>query len=318
VKYLGLICVAGAGFLAGWFAHAWSTEEPADRTGPRDRTATERRRAAPVEPPADDPAPAREPEAAATPDEAGETVAQPAEGETEVEGDPLAEWMESVSPQWKAWGSMQAKQKIGALLAKMGFDPETAKLIEEAMAKDAELQIDKAIRMMLGEEAMDPDAFYYFMGVPPELSEELERELATFLGDEDILAIRTQVKREHEQQVEAMVDMQIGMMAIPDLSDNQKTRIREALAGRDMMQEQMRQFAEVTRDRTKLARLLKGEGLNEAMEENFAPMRKKMRTILSPQQFESYLAYEKRTVKMVEGQMKMLAGMFKKEPAPPK
>jgi hypothetical protein len=202
---------------------------------------------------------------------------------------------------------MQAAQKADALLDRLPFDAERERRIRELLEKEAALEVDRVIAMMLGEEEMDPDAFAWFFGVPPELSPRLEGELATFLNDGEIQVVRAEVKRTHERQVNDLADMQIGMMAIADLSDDQRTRMREIFVGKDVMTQQFTRFAELTRDRERFRRLLRGEGIQEQMEQNFATTRQRVRDILNDEQYRKYEAYEKTMIKQAEIGIRMMA-----------
>jgi len=118
------------------------------------------------------------------------------------------------------------------------------------------------------------------------------------------------VKQAHEKQMRDLADMQIGMMAIGDLSDDQRTRLRDVFTGKDMMTEQMTRFAEVTRDRDRFRRLLKGEGLQEEMERGFSATRRRVRDILNDDQYRKYEAYEKQMARQAEMGLKMMASVL--------
>lgn len=303
-----LILIAGVAI--GWFARQATFEKPT--SGRSDRRAERPRQPHPERdaPPATPGQPPHAPGADATQPDPG---AAPEDGEKapKEEKDTLAEMVRSQSAAWTAFATMQAKQKVDKAFRDLGLDPETEKRIEDAIIKEAERQAERAILMMLGEEDLDPSAFASFMGLPPDLSLELERELATFLNDDEIQAVRERVQQGHKQQMRDMADMQINMMQIRDLSDDQRTRLREIYVGKDYMTEQFTQFAKVTRDRSKLNKLLEGEGLAEVMEAQFEPQRRRVRDILNDQQFELYREYEKRMVKQAEFGLKMMAGMLK-------
>jgi hypothetical protein len=212
--------------------------------------------------------------------------------------------------QWKAFAGMQARQKAELLLAKLPFDAETEKKIAELLQQEAELQAERAAMMMLGDEEMDPAAFQWFMGIGPELTPGLEKELATFLDDTGIAVVRAEVKRAHEKQMTDMADMQIGMMAIRDLSDDQKTRMREVFVGKDVMTEQFTRFGEVVRDRERFQRLMRGEGIREEMEKGFQGTRQRVRGILNDEQYAKYELYEQQMVRQAEMGLKMMSSLL--------
>jgi len=306
------VLVLALGLLGGWFGHAVITRSPpparADKAA-RPATPAPAATTAVADPIPLPPAPTpREEEEQVHAEEEGETATEVADPEM----DRLREMVRSQSKAWKGWAGMQARQRAEALLANLPFDAEREKKIQELLQQEAELQAERAAMMMLGDEEMDPAAFQWFMGMPEELSPRLEAELATFLNDGEMQIMRAEVKRSHEKQMTDLADMQIGMMQIRDLTDDQKTRIRDVLSGKDVMTEQFTRFAEVTRDRAKFQRLLKGEGLKEEMEKGFAPTRQRMRDILTPDQFVRYQAYEQQMVRQAEMGLKMMSAFLEK------
>jgi hypothetical protein len=228
-----------------------------------------------------------------------------------AEDDQLARWVRSQSAQWKAWAGMQAGQQIDALLRELGFDFETAALIKKAIQAEAERQTDLFMNAMLGEGEIDPDAIGYMMGLPGKLSLELERELATFLGDSQMGVLREGLRHAHEKKMDEFADMQIKMTGIEGLDDVQRAQLRDEFVGRNVMQEQMTQFAEVTRDRTKLQALMSGKvDLRAEMEKSLAPRRERVRRFLTPQQFERYQAYEETLITQAEMGVRMMGAML--------
>jgi len=195
-------------------------------------------------------------EASPTPAEADESAGTDAPGEEE---DQIEVWLRSASSQWKAYAAMQAKSKVRGLLAGLGFDAETAMQIEDAIVGDVERQVDRAIAMMLGEEDMDASAFTAMLGIPPDLTDALEKELGAYLDDDEINSVRERVQTAHKKQMTDMADMQVATMGIRDLSDDQKNRMREIFIGQDMMTKQMTQFSELTRNRKKMMNVLQDE-----------------------------------------------------------
>jgi hypothetical protein len=301
------LAVFALGVAVGWFGHELLGKEPPPRA-PAPAKPAERAPPpgpAPAPPPTLPPAPTRRAEEGKVPAE-GEEPAQAADPKF----DALAEMIHAQSKAWKGWAGMQAKQRAEALLALLPFDPEREKRIQELLQKEAELQVDRVVAMMLGEEEMDPDAFGWFMGLPEKLSPRLEGELATFLNDGEIQIVRAEVKRAYDKQMTDLADMQIGMMSIHDLSDDQRTRMREVFLGKDIMTEQFTRFAEITRDRGKMRRLLAGEGFKDEMERSFAPMRRRVRDILNDEQFAKYETYEQGLAKQAEMGLRMLSSLL--------
>jgi hypothetical protein len=294
------------GLVVGWFGHAAIYRKPAPARAEPLAKAAPAEHAAPTEPPSLPPAPALPVEEVMVPaEEEG-----PPPSDADPETDRVREMVHTQLPQWKAFARMQARQKAELLLAKLPFDAETEKKIMELLQLEAELQAERAAAMMLGDEEMDPAAFQWFMGIGPELTPGLERELATFLDDSGIAVVRAEVKRAHEKQMTDMADMQIGMMAIRDLSDDQKTRMRDVFVGKDVMTEQFTRFGEVVRDRDRFRRLMRGEGLKEEMEKGFQGTRQRVRAILNDEQYARYEVYEQQMVRQAEMGLKVMSSLL--------
>jgi hypothetical protein len=294
--------VLAIGLLAGWFGHETLVKPPTPRSDPV--------RPVVLTPPTPEPVPL--PPAPTLPVE--EEMVHAEEEEKPPAADPemdrIRELVHSQSKLWKGIAGMQAKQRAEALLAGLPFDAEREKKIQELIQREAELQAERAAAMMLGDEEMDPSAFQWFMGMPEELSPGLEAELATFLNDGEIQIVRAEMKRAHDSHMRDMADMQIGLMQIHDLSEDQKTRMREVYSGKDMMADQFTQFGEIIRDRDRMKRLIKGDGFRETMEKGFAPTRRRVRDILTPDQFAKYEAYEQGLMKQAEMNLKMMSAFL--------
>jgi hypothetical protein len=239
---------------------------------------------------------------------------EPAAAEdAKAKGDEIEQWLRSASTQWKAFAGMQAKNKVRGLLAGLGFDPETAKQIEAAIVADVERQVDEAIAMMLGEAEMNEGAFTSMMGIPPDLSTALERELGTYLSDEEIAAVRERVQGAHEKQMTDLADMQIASMGIRNLSSDQQTRLRDVFVGKDMMSQQMTQFAEITRNRERFLEIMQDEeAFTTMVKKNLEPQKRRVRDILDDEQFKRYEAYEQNMLQQARMGMKMMSAMMKK------
>ncbi|MCK6458540.1 MAG: hypothetical protein L6Q95_01435 [Planctomycetes bacterium] len=295
------------GIVIGWVSRAAIHKDPPQaRAEPQTRAFVPHLAPAPPEPPPLPPAPALPVKEEMVPAE--EEGTPPAAADPDE--DRLRELVHTQRKQWKAFAGMQARQKAELLLASLPFDAETEKRIKELLQQEAELQAERAAAMMLGDEELDPAAFQWFMGIGPELTPGLEKELATFLDDAGIAVVRAEVKRTHEKQMNDMADMQIGMMSIRDLSDDQKTRMREVFVGKDVMTEQFTRFGEIVRDRERFRRLMKGEGIKEEMQKGFQGTRQRVRDILNDDQFAKYELYEQQMVRQAEMGLKMMSSLL--------
>jgi hypothetical protein len=102
------------------------------------------------------------------------------------------------------------------------------------------------------------------------------------------------------------------MMQIHDLSHDQRARLREVYVGRDVMTEQFARFGEIVRDRDRMRRLLKGEGLKEEMEKQFQGTRRRVRDILDDVQFAKYETYEQGLMRQAEMGLKMMSAFLER------
>jgi len=301
-----LLAFAGIGFGVGWYARGLekpaaqvrtslprlAAERPPQRAIPPDQSTPQVQPPTALVPPAD-------------PGAAPDAAEAPAAGE-----DPFREMMRAQRPQMKAMSAMQARQKLEGPVKDLGFDAETSKRILELLLKEAETQTELAYGMFLGEGEVNPDAFLWMWGVGPTLSESTERDLAAFLGDPGVQAVRAKLKAVHERQMDDLAEMSVNMMALPDLTPEQRAELKRHFRGNDVMQEQMTQFTEVFRDREKMKKLMSGEGLAEEMEKSAGPRREKMRALLNDAQFERYKQWEQQMVKQAEMGLKMMSGMM--------
>lgn len=307
MRTLQSILLLVLGFAAGFFARDITVEKP------RTRTATPVTAAPAPEPPAPGVAESASPVPDAPSPAPPPTPESPAAGAPERE-DPLRELTQAQIPAMRAFASGQAKHRAELLAAKLRLDAERAARLAQVFSDEAARQVDLAFGMFFGEIELDPDLLLALWGGPGALTPELERELAAFLGAEEIVAAREFVRKEQERQREQAVDMQVAMLGIHDLTDDQRTRVREVFGDLGAYAADMTRFAKVLREPAELDRLFTEEGMREIMEEGFRARREKMRGILNAAQMEKYARYEDLLVK----QALVGAQMFKslRKPAP--
>ncbi|MGQ0612609.1 MAG: hypothetical protein ACT4PV_02505 [Planctomycetaceae bacterium] len=297
------------GFLSGYFVRGLGIDPVRERSA-RDAEPSP----APLIPsPQVAPVPAREAPAAPEPP-AVEPPAAPAEEPAGEE--PLAEMMRAQIPMMKSFASAQSRERAGELLTALNLDPERADRLAQALANDAARQIEAAFLMMFGEGELDPDVLASMQGVPAEVSQELEGELARFLSPGEIVAVREHVKRQHARQQEQMVEMQVALLDIPDLSPDQGTRVRALFRDTDSMHQDTVRFAEMMRVPGKMRELFTEEGIRAEMERQFAPRRERMRQILTQEQMARYGAYEERMAQQALMAIKMFGGRGKMSAQP--
>ncbi len=252
MRLIGMLVL---GCAIGWFARDLTFDKTTQRT---ERSASNRDADVPDRDQAPRPAPKDEPATDVDESDGPDKAAPEPEAEVDPKDDPLREMVKTMARQWKAMSSMFAKQRgWQAQLRALGFDAETAQRIEKLIGEEAARQTEKAVVMMLdGDVELDPEVFYWLMGVGPELSTDAERDLALFLSEGELASVRKEIHDAHETQLGDYATMTMGMMGIPDLSDDQQTEMRGVLAGKDFIREQIVGFAELTRDRKKLLYVL--------------------------------------------------------------
>jgi hypothetical protein len=308
MKNLQSIALLILGFAAGFLARDLTLEKPRSRT-PAPVSAASPQPPAPAFPAEVSVAPAPEATSPAPPP----TPASPPADAPEPE-DPLRELTQAQIPAMRAFASGQAKHRAELLAARLRLDPARAARLAQVFADEAARQVDLAFGMFFGDVELDPDLLLALWGGPGALTPELERELAAFLGTDEIVATREFVKREQERQREQAIDMQVAMLGIPDLTDDQRTRVREVFGDMGAYAADMTRFAKVMREPGSFERVFTEAGMREIMEEGFRVRREKMRGILNAAQMERYARYEDLLVK----QALMGAQMFKslRKPAP--
>jgi hypothetical protein len=262
---------------------------------------------APPETPRESPRPPATVNAPETPPEAAAKESAPAASGGDFKG-----MIESQIPAMKGYVSAAAKTTGREMASRLGLEGMRAERLAQVIAEDAARQVEEMFRALLGEgEAkIDPDAAFGMQGVPAKLSTGAEHELATFLSGDEIGAVRAELEIEHEKQVDRAMEMQVAMMAIPDLTAEQRTQVKALLREEGAAGDQAKVFAETMRAPEKL----EGDGLEETMERSFAPRREKMRRLLDARQFEKYLEFEKRAVEQARMGLEM-AKSFRKPAA---
>jgi hypothetical protein len=241
---------------------------------------------------------------------AGETAGQPAQpgGGEQVEH-PFARMMEAMRPMVESQVTQMAKGRATGISAAMKLDSEEAKKLADALGAEAARQMDLAWDMLFGDAEIDPDMLGIFQGMmTAEISEELENELTAFMSDDEIHAFRAEYKTQHEKQREQMVDMSITMMAIPDLTDDQRGRLREALTGSDPMREWNLSFARLMREPEKAGELISDPKKFAAeMKKGHAAQREQMRSILTDTQLEAATKSYDGMIEMMRRQIELFA-----------
>lgn len=306
MRFIGMLVL---GVAIGWFARDLTFDKSTQRA---ERKASNRDADVPdgeqVSRPEPKDTPARDVEG-----EAPDNAAPEPDATDKPRQDPLRAAVKTMARQWKAMSSMFSKQRgWQAQLLALGFDAETAQRIEKLIGDEASRQTEKAVEMMLdGDVELDPEVFYWFMGVGPKLSTEAERDFALFLSEGELASVRKEIHDAHVTQLRDYANMTMGQMGIPDLSDDQKTQMRAVLAGKDFIREQIVGFAQLTRDRKKLLHVLNNpEDMAKEITERMKPMRRRMQSILRPDQFTQYTQFEKGMIQLSQLQMKMVGGML--------
>ena len=301
--------ILALGLAVGWLARELTLDKTDSKAASRKsgiRNSAGWHGAEPEEEPGND-APPLEIPRSTTP---AEKTAPEEEESADTAANALARFIKTQGPAMKAMAAMQAKPKVRALAAALGFDQATQERIEEELMAEVDAQIERALQMLLGQEDLDPSTLEYLLGMPPELSPEVEKKLAAFLSDEEVAIVREQIAVNHKAQARDMADAQIKMMDISDLSDGQRAEMRDIFEGRNFMKDRLSRFAKVTRNPKMLEKMLAGgQELTRIMKQQFEPTRVRVREVLRDDQFTRYEAYEARMIQQAEGSLSMLRAM---------
>jgi len=301
----------GAGFAAGWFGRAPEPErartdrEAADPAAERraviaSLTAEEKRAIVERDFPHLVRLEREEKEEAAAERQAEREAEERA---TEAEAQLLArlrQTMRSQLPQWKTMFGVNAKRAGKSMANKLELSDPLVEKVAAAFDKEGARAAGIAMDLMLAEYEGDPeeafDAFMWFMGTAGTMSDELTTELAGFLSERDIGAIREEMRVRHEDQLDQQAEMQLRMMGLPDLSEQQTTELKEMFSDGGMMKEQGKVWAEIMRNPRAILEAKSEADWMSVLEPSMRANRERIRPILDDKQFEAYRRYEKQAV----------------------
>ena len=248
---------------------------------------------------------------ASLPEEAAETAGKTAGGDVE---NPMVKMFEAWRPMLETQVTQMAKGRATGISAAMELESDEGKLLADALGEEAKRQLDKAWEMFFGDAEIDPDALNVFQGMMlPDPSSELESALTAFMSDAEIADFRDEYKKEHEKQQEGMVDMTINMMGIPNLSDDQRTRLRSVFGGADPMREWNMNFIRLMREPEKVSALVSDpDKFAEEMIKGGAGQREQLRVILTEDQLQAAEKAQKSMIEIMRRQIEMFSPQPKK------
>jgi len=310
------IVLLAVGFGAGYLVRGLSAPREAPRSAPAPSAADlpapppPQERAPESVPPPVAPEPAA-PESAAAGDSPAPELAPGESLESEMNA-----MVKSQMPMWKSIAGSHAKRQGALLAAELKLDSARAEQLAAVLAAEAARQVELSMGAFFGEGKgePDPDMFLAMQSGIAVVTPELEAELARFLSASEIVGVRDYVAKERERQQEQLVDMQVSMLAIPDMTQDQQKRVREVFRVGDTYRKDMVRFSRLMRDPATFERILTEEGMRELLEESFRPRRETMATILTPQQMEGYRKYEDAWVQQALMGVKMFRAMRPPEP----
>ena len=198
----------------------------------------------------------------------------------------FAVMMKAWRPMFEQQVTSWAKGRSGGISSAMALKPEEAELLATALGKDASRQLDAAWEMLFGDADIDADALSIFQGIMSgEISEDLERELTSFLSDDQVHSFRDEFGKAHEKQKDQMTDMAIKMMGVPGLSDDQRNKLRDVFRDSDPMREWNMSFARMMREPETLRDVIDDpEKFADEMKKGAQGQRDHLRNILNEEQ----------------------------------
>lgn len=198
----------------------------------------------------------------------------------------FAVMMKAWRPMFEQQVTSWAKGRSGGISSAMALKPEDAELLATALGKDASRQLDAAWEMLFGDADIDPDALSIFQGIMSgEISEDLERELTSFLSDDQVHSFRDEFGKAHEKQKDQLIDMSIQMMGVPGLSDDQRNKLRDVFRDTDPMREWNMNFARMMREPETLRDVIDDpEKFADEMKKGAQGQRDHLRNILNEEQ----------------------------------
>jgi len=207
--------------------------------------------------------------------------------------------MKSQLPAWKASFSVNARATGRQIAKALGLEGEAAERFAAAFEKEGSRAAEEVMELFAGDFSGDPaemekamDGFSWFMGSAGIMSDALAADISELVGDEGVGQAREEMRKRNKEHIDRQVDMQVRMMNLPDLSDRQKTELKEVFGGGGMMKEQSKVWGEIMKNPRKLMDADTDEKWAKVMEPSMKANRDRMRTILDDKQFDAYRKYE--------------------------
>ena len=235
--------------------------------------------------------------------------AAPTEAELDAEAKAMMKQfhaaMNTQLPSWKATFGVNARSTGMQIAKALGLEGEVAEQFAAAFKAEGARAAERGMALFSGEFDGDPsemeqimDGFSWMMGTAGIMSDELATDLGNLIGDEEIGAARDELRTRNKAHIGRQIDMQVGMMNLPELSGTQKAEIKEVFGG-GMMKEQTKIWGEIMKEPRRLMQADTEEKWAELIEPSMKPNRDRMRTILTDEQFSAYRDYEKTSIEGV-------------------
>ncbi|MEE8106787.1 MAG: hypothetical protein V3T86_14740 [Planctomycetota bacterium] len=234
--------------------------------------------------------------------------------ETEEEENPLAQLMKGMLGNKgfiKDIMTMESKQRAAHIALALDLDPERTKLLEEAFAKDAERGLE-GFAGLFEKGEIDLSKLKDMKPEEGAVSEALEQDLAGFLNGHEIDTVKKEVKKEKERKQTQQIEMQIANIGVSDLSDDQRTQLRDYYKNKNSNRKSSSDPEE-----NAFAEMIAGKGemdtddMMKAIEKNNAKEREHMARILNPKQLQRYDIKQRQQLEQQKMGMKMFGTMFK-------
>jgi hypothetical protein len=310
------VVLLGLGIAAGYFLRA--SEEETDK--PRAQRAASHRETPEDtgprrEPPAPPPDVATETDRASASETAGDTDEIATPGEKNEQADPekateakdekqaMLAFLKGALPLIKASSQQDAIREAAELAVLLKLAPHREKQLADVLAKEAAREIEAIIPLLEGEEP-DPAALMD-MAETDGMSGALQRDLGLILNANEMDGVREHYRRKEEEARKEQIESEIDDLALPDLTDDQRGRLREVIRA-EVDGEADDQPVSGEALRGKLDEQLSKEGIVAAMEERHRSRREKLAAFLTPDQLRRLDAHHEAEKKNAE----LAAGMF--------
>ncbi|MCZ6788208.1 MAG: hypothetical protein O7E54_13695, partial [Planctomycetota bacterium] len=199
----------------------------------------------------------------------------------EKKADPMMNFLKAASPLMKRSAERNAKEKAAALAKLLNLAPHRAKQLEELMDKHA-LKKDVKMQPLFDGGELDPADLMELRESEDGIPVGLERDLATVLNGNEVDQVKEHYREEKERKLEARVESEFEGLALTDLTEEQRVRLREVL--RAEATDESAKKDQMPMSAKGLKEMMSEKGLVTQLEKRYAARREKLAGFLSSEQ----------------------------------